>query len=81
MLNMNTLLAEIIPDVMQTECSKCNDHQKKQAGKILGYMLQNKRDWWTELLDKFDKVGLFRKKYGIGDDDEDEDYDDEDAKD
>lgn len=67
-------VSEVIPDALQTECSKCNDRQKVQAGKIISHMLQNKRAWFDELVEKYDKTGLYRRKYEY---EEDSDYDDE----
>lgn len=41
----------------------------------MAYLLQYKKDYWRELLAKYDPNGTFRKKYDVGDFG-DEDYDD-----
>jgi len=70
------IVLEIIPDALRTECSKCSPKQKQQAGHILAFLLQERKDIWDELLSKYDPDGNFRKKYEIEADEEDEDYSD-----
>lgn len=36
-------------------------------------LLQNHKDYWKELLDKYDPQGTFGKKFGYGDEDDEED--------
>lgn len=33
----------------------------------MAYLLQHKKDYWKELLDKYDPQGTFRKKYDVED--------------
>ncbi|XP_067002338.2 allergen Tha p 1 [Anabrus simplex] len=64
-------LKEVIPDALGSDCSKCNEKQKKIAGKILGYLLQyHRKDYWPDLISRFDKDGNLRKKYEFEEDDE-----------
>ncbi|XP_014277055.1 ejaculatory bulb-specific protein 3 [Halyomorpha halys] len=56
-------LRKVLPEAIQTECAKCTDSQKRMAGKALSYILQNKRNYWNELIGKYDPKGEFRKKY------------------
>ncbi|KAK9498834.1 hypothetical protein O3M35_003390 [Rhynocoris fuscipes] len=58
-----TELRKYLPDALETECSKCTDAQKKIAGKVMSFLLQNRRNYWNELLAKYDPEGKFRKKY------------------
>nr|WBW64317.1 CSP6 [Frankliniella intonsa] len=67
------LLKEIIPDALQTECSRCSEKQKQIAGTIMSYLLQYKKNYWDELLCKYDPEGTFREKYEVDEDDEEED--------
>nr|CAD7601939.1 unnamed protein product [Timema genevievae] len=68
-------VSEVIPEALGNECAKCNEIQRKKVGEVLGYLLQERRDIWDQLLLKFDTDGSFRKKYGY--DEEDEDYEEE----
>nr|ALR72523.1 chemosensory protein 9 [Colaphellus bowringi] len=70
-------LKDIVPDAIATECSKCNNIQKKQAGLILQHLLLHYRPLFLELCDKYDPTGKARKQYGIdtNEADEYEDYD------
>nr|WBU77204.1 chemosensory protein [Odontothrips loti] len=65
------LLKEIIPDALQTECSRCSEKQKQIAGEIMSYLLQYKKAYWEELLCKYDPEGRFREQYEYDEDDED----------
>lgn len=69
-------LRKNIPDALETECAKCSQKQKENAGKIMAYLLQYKKDYWRELLARYDPNGTFRKKYDVGDFGDD-DYDGE----
>ncbi|KAJ1530356.1 hypothetical protein ONE63_005268 [Megalurothrips usitatus] len=66
------LLKEIIPDALQTECSRCSEKQKQIAGEIMSYLLQYKKAYWEELLCKYDPEGKFREQYEVDEDEEDE---------
>lgn len=60
----------MFPDAVATNCSKCNDFQKKNAGKVLTFVLLNYRNEWDQLVDKYDQDGNFRKIWeGNGEDD------------
>ncbi|RZC33498.1 chemosensory protein [Asbolus verrucosus] len=69
-------LKNILPDALATDCAKCSEVQKKQAGKVLYFILLNHRNEWNQLIDKYDPTGIYRKKYEI---DEDYDYSELDA--
>ncbi|XP_044264421.1 ejaculatory bulb-specific protein 3-like [Tribolium madens] len=61
-------LKKILPDALVTNCSKCSEVQKKQAGKILTFVLLNYRNEWNQLVAKYDPDGIYRKQYEIDDD-------------
>ncbi|KAJ8928808.1 hypothetical protein NQ314_018574 [Rhamnusium bicolor] len=54
---------KILPDAIRTNCSSCNEIQRKGAKKITNHLIKNKRSWWDELEAKYDPEGIFRKKY------------------
>lgn len=58
-----SLISEYIPEALETECAKCTDAQKRFAGKVMSFLLLNKRNYWNQLLGKYDPNGKFRKKY------------------
>ncbi|XP_073972917.1 allergen Tha p 1-like [Rhodnius prolixus] len=58
-----TELKKYIPEALETECAKCTDAQKRFAGKVMSFLLLNKRNYWNQLLGKYDPNGKFRKKY------------------
>lgn len=68
-------VAETIPDALLTECSKCSEIQKTQAGVVMAFIQLHHRDMWDGILNKYDPDNTFRKKYLIENDDDD--YEDE----
>ncbi|CAH1737627.1 ejaculatory bulb-specific protein 3 [Aphis gossypii] len=64
-------LKRIVPDAIQTECAKCNERQRKQAGKVLAHLLQYKPEYWKMLVQKFDPNNVYLRKY-MADNDDDE---------
>ncbi|XP_050542607.1 uncharacterized protein LOC126906241 [Daktulosphaira vitifoliae] len=56
-------LKRIIPDALQTECAKCTDRQRKQAGKVLAHLMHYKPDYWKMLWEKFDPNNVYLKKF------------------
>nr|ARO46439.1 chemosensory protein 1 [Pachypeltis micranthus] len=56
-------LKEVLPDALQTECSKCSDKQKHGAEKVLRFMLTKKPEDYQVLENIFDKESIYRKKY------------------
>jgi len=65
------MLLGIIPDAIQTECAKCSEQQRKQAGKVLAHLFTYKPDYWKMLIQKFDPNNVYLRKY-MADDAEDE---------
>lgn len=62
----------IVPDAIQTECAKCNERQRKQAGKVLAHLLQYKPEYWKMLVEKFDPNNVYLRKYMADDDENDQ---------
>jgi len=65
------MILGIVPDAIQTECAKCNERQRKQAGKVLAHLLQYKPEYWKMLVQKFDPNNVYLRKY-MADNDDDE---------
>ncbi|KAJ8925792.1 hypothetical protein NQ315_009642 [Exocentrus adspersus] len=58
-----TELKKVLPDALQTDCSKCSETQKNGSKKIIRHLINNKPEWYKELEDKYDKGGVYKKKY------------------
>ncbi|XP_073847774.1 ejaculatory bulb-specific protein 3-like [Musca autumnalis] len=56
-------LKKILPDALQTECSKCSEKQKQGAEKVARYVIENKREAWNALQAKYDPKGIYYQKY------------------
>ncbi|EDW09278.1 ejaculatory bulb-specific protein 3 [Drosophila mojavensis] len=56
-------LKKLLPDALESECSKCTDVQRRNSNKVINYLRTNKPREWTMLLDKYDSKGIYRAKY------------------
>ncbi|XP_017472213.1 PREDICTED: ejaculatory bulb-specific protein 3 [Rhagoletis zephyria] len=56
-------LKKLLPDALQTECSKCTDSQRKNSQKVINFLRVNRPGEWKLLLDKYDSKGVYRAKY------------------
>nr|AXY87876.1 chemosensory protein 7 [Subpsaltria yangi] len=60
-------LKQFVPDALKTNCAKCSDTQRKQAIKVMTYLIENKPNYWRELTAKYDPDGNYRRTHGIKD--------------
>ncbi|KAF4524964.1 hypothetical protein B566_EDAN014481 [Ephemera danica] len=58
-------LRRIIPEAMRSECARCTERQRQQAGRVLAFIIEHRPEWLRELFEKFDPDGSIRKKYDI----------------
>nr|UMT69258.1 chemosensory protein 6 [Ophraella communa] len=56
-------LKKVIPDILQTECSKCTDKQKAAGREIMKYLVDKKLDMWKKIVEKYDPQGIYKEKY------------------
>lgn len=56
-------LKRLLPDALESECSKCTDVQRRNSNKVINYLRANKPGEWKLLLDKYDSKGVYRSKY------------------
>nr|AUF72997.1 chemosensory protein [Anoplophora chinensis] len=56
-------LKKVIPEALENECEKCSEKHRDGVKKVIKYLVENKRDYWNELLAKYDPEGNYRKKY------------------
>ncbi|KAJ8928815.1 hypothetical protein NQ314_018581 [Rhamnusium bicolor] len=58
-----TLFSDVLPDALNTGCLKCSDVQKRGAKKIVRHLINNKPEFWNQLIAKYDPNGTFVKQY------------------
>ncbi|KAK9722517.1 Insect pheromone-binding family, A10/OS-D [Popillia japonica] len=56
-------LKKVLPDVIETGCTKCNEFQSKSARIILRHLIDNEPEIWKGLEEKYDPEGTYRSKY------------------
>ncbi|KAL3288646.1 hypothetical protein HHI36_003079 [Cryptolaemus montrouzieri] len=56
-------LKGILPDALQTKCSKCTEAQKTGTRKVIVHLIKNHRDWWNELEAKYDPKKIYVMEY------------------
>ncbi|GJQ66508.1 hypothetical protein Trydic_g4499 [Trypoxylus dichotomus] len=47
-------LKKVLPDVIETGCSKCNEKQKNGSKVILKHLIENEPEIWKQLEKKYD---------------------------
>ena len=58
--------AELLPDAIQSDCSKCSDVQKRNSRKVITFLRTRRPQDWKKLTDKYDPQGLFKKRIDAG---------------
>jgi len=53
----------VLPDALESACSKCNERQKSATEKVFQHLSKNKPEQWAELTAKYDPQGKYRSKY------------------
>ncbi|EDW73785.1 uncharacterized protein Dwil_GK19506 [Drosophila willistoni] len=56
-------LKRLLPDALESECSKCTEVQRRNSNKVINFLRSNKPGEWKLLLDKYDSKGIYRSKY------------------
>ncbi|KAK4885681.1 hypothetical protein RN001_001952 [Aquatica leii] len=54
---------ELLPNALQTKCSKCTDAQKEKTQKIVEWAIKNKPDDFLELEKQYDPDHQYRNTY------------------
>nr|AGZ04919.1 chemosensory protein 9 [Sogatella furcifera] len=54
-------LKRLLPDAIQSNCSKCSEKQRQASVKVMRHLRQSKERDWNRLLDKYDPQGDKRK--------------------
>lgn len=53
----------VLPDALESACSKCNEKQKSATEKVFQHLSKNKPAQWAELTAKYDPQSKYRTKY------------------
>ncbi|XP_065334982.1 ejaculatory bulb-specific protein 3-like [Cloeon dipterum] len=56
-------LKRLLPDALESECSKCSEKQRAGAEKVIKHIIDNKPEQWKELEAKYDPKGIYKQKY------------------
>lgn len=62
MLTYDIVFLGLLPDAIQTDCSKCTEVQKRNSRKVITYLRTNRPQDWKKLTDKYDPQGLFNQR-------------------
>lgn len=58
--------AELLPDAIQSDCSKCSATQKRNSKKVISFLRTRRPQDWKALTDKYDPKGLFDARIKAG---------------
>ncbi|XP_073847457.1 pherokine 3 [Musca autumnalis] len=58
-------LKKLLPDALQSDCSKCTDIQKRNSQKVINFLRARRPGEWKLLLDKYDPNGNYRAKHNL----------------
>lgn len=53
----------ILPDALETACSKCSEKQRKGTERVIRFLIEKKPDQYAQLEKKYDPTGSYKKKY------------------
>ncbi|KAI4468631.1 chemosensory protein-related [Holotrichia oblita] len=56
-------LKQVLPDVIETGCTKCSEVQSKATRTILRHLIENEPEIWKSLEEKYDPKGTYKAKY------------------
>lgn len=60
------LFSELLPDAIQSDCSKCSDSQKRNSRKVITFLRTKRPQDWKKLTDKYDPHGRFKARVDAG---------------
>lgn len=55
----------LLPDAIQTDCSKCTNDQKRNSRKVITFLRTRRPQDWKKLTDKYDPQGLYNKRAAL----------------
>lgn len=60
------LFSGLLPDAIQSDCSKCSEVQKRNSKKVINFLRTRRPQDWKKLTDKYDPQGYFKKRLDAG---------------
>nr|AHX37221.1 chemosensory protein 7 [Conogethes punctiferalis] len=54
---------KVIPEALESSCGKCTPKQKQLIKTVIKAMMERHPDFWTELVDKYDKDKKYRENF------------------
>ncbi|GJQ66509.1 hypothetical protein Trydic_g4500 [Trypoxylus dichotomus] len=58
-----TELKKVLPDAIETECSKCSEKQSDGSRTVLRHLIDHEPEYYSELEKKYDPKGEYKIKY------------------
>ncbi|XP_046970568.1 allergen Tha p 1-like [Vanessa cardui] len=52
-----------ISDALQTGCENCTDMQKDGVRKVISHLVKKEKEYWNQLVEKYDSEGIYSEKY------------------
>lgn len=56
-------LKKLLPDALRSNCEKCTERQRDGTDRVLRFIVQNKKEEWEQLKQKYDPEDIYIKKY------------------
>ncbi|KAL5285948.1 hypothetical protein ACFFRR_007561 [Megaselia abdita] len=57
------MLRDTLPDALLTKCEKCSERQRYASMKVIHYLIEERKDYWSELEKIYDPDGTYRNHY------------------
>lgn len=56
-------LKRVLPDALQSNCSKCSERQREGTDRVVRYLIDNKPEQWEVLRKKYDPDNVYAQQY------------------
>lgn len=56
-------LKKLLPDALRSNCEKCTERQRDGTDRVLRFIVQNKKEEWEQLKQKYDPEDIYIKQY------------------
>ncbi|KAF4531299.1 hypothetical protein B566_EDAN019370 [Ephemera danica] len=53
----------MLPEAIDTDCSKCSERQKAGAEKVLRFLVKNKPAMYQDFAAKYDPMGMYKQRH------------------
>lgn len=59
---MSMFIAEMLPDIIQNNCSKCDETQRRNSMKVINHVRTHRPQEWRALVNKYDPQGIAQRR-------------------